>query len=110
MTRVREKTMSWTLLLLADPPPAAPGPQRQPQGMGSHAAVRDKISAGLGYALAWYKDGWAQYGDDDCLLEFHVPLSEDPVVCVMIRARGTGAVETLLRLAQLNGWCLVDGR
>lgn len=100
--------MSWTLLLFAEAPPAATSPERQLQGMGSPAGVRERISAGLGNSVAWYKDGWGQYGDDGCMLEFHVPENEDPVVCVMIHVRGMGAVETLLRLAQQNGWCLVD--
>jgi hypothetical protein len=76
--------------------------------MGSPAGVRERISAGLGNAVAWYKDGCGQYGDDGCMLEFHVPENEDPVVCVMIHVRGMGAAETLLRLAHQNDWCLVD--
>jgi hypothetical protein len=100
--------MSWTLLLFAEAPPTAARPERQLHGMGSPAEVRERISAGLGNGLAWYKDGWGQYGDDSCMLEFHVPEDENPVVCVMIHVRGMGAVESLLRLAQQNGWCLVD--
>jgi len=100
--------MSLTWALFAEPPPTAMDPNRELRGMGSAAVVREQISAGLGNAVAWYKDGWGQYGDEGCLLEFHVPENEDPVVCVFIHVRGLGAAETLLRLARQNDWCLVD--
>ncbi len=79
--------MSLTWFLFAEAPPTATSPDRELQGMASPAAVRERISAGLGNAVAWYKDGWGQYGDDGCMLEFHVPENEDPVVCVMIKLR-----------------------
>jgi hypothetical protein len=100
--------MSLTWALFAEAPPTAKNPDRELRGMGSAAVVRERISAGLGNAVAWYKDGWGQYGDEGCMLEFHVPENEDPVVCVMIHVRGMGAPETLLKLARHNDWCLVD--
>lgn len=100
--------MSLTWLLFAEVPPTTTSPDRELRGMGAPAGVRKRISDGLGNAIVWYKDGWGQYGDDGCMLEFHVPEDEDPVICVMIHVRGLGAPETLLRLAHLNHWCLVD--
>jgi len=101
--------MSWTLLLFGEAPLLAEAQSgRQLRGMGSPAEVRERIDAELRGGVGWYKDGWGQYGDDRCLLEFYVPESEDPVVCVMIHVSGMGAVETLSKLAQHNGWWLVD--
>jgi hypothetical protein len=101
--------MSWTLLLFAEEPPRSTAtPDCQFQGIGSPAETRKRISLGLGNRVVWCEDGWGHYGDDSCMLEFHVPENENPVICVMIHVRGMGAVETLLRLAQENSWCVVD--
>lgn len=100
--------MSLTWALFAEPPPTAMNPDRELRGMGSTAVVRERISAALGNAVVWFKDGWGQYGDEGCMLEFHVHENEDPVVCVMIRVRGLGATEPLLKVARQNDWCLVD--
>jgi hypothetical protein len=101
--------MSWTLLLFGEAPLLAKAQSAdQLRGMGSPVEVRQRIDAELRNGVAWYKGGWGQYGDDTCRLEFHVPENEDPVVCVVISAGGMGAVETLSKLAQHNGWCLVD--
>lgn len=100
--------MSLTWLLLSESPPTETNSDRELRGMGSADAVRERISTGLGNAVVWHKDGWGQYGDDGCMIEFHVPVNEDPVVCVMIHVRGMSASALLLRLAHNNGWCLVD--
>jgi hypothetical protein len=100
--------MSWTLLLFGEAPP---GPKElqdwQPRSVGSPAEVRERIDTELVGGIEWHKDGWGQYGDDACMLEFCVGV-DDPVLCVLVRVRGMGAVETLLRLARNSGWCLVD--
>jgi hypothetical protein len=100
--------MSLTWLLFAETPPTATSPDRELRGMGSPTKVREQISDGLGNAVVWYKDGCGQYGEDGCMIEFHVPEDEDSVVCVMIHVRGLGAAERLLTLAHQNDWCLVD--
>lgn len=100
--------MSLTWLLLAEAPSTPMIPNHELRGMGSPSEVRQRISAGLANAVVWFEDGWGQYGDDGCMLEFQVLQNEDPVVCVVIHVRGMGAAETLLRLAHQNNWCLVD--
>lgn len=96
------------MILFAEPPLNPANPEGKIRGMGSAAEVRERISSGLENGVVWYEDGWGQYGDEDCMLEFCVPEDEDPVVCVTIHPRGMGSIETLLRLAQRNSWCLVD--
>ena len=61
--------------------------------MGTPFEVRERIDAGLEGKVAWFKGGWGQYGDGNCMLEFHVPEDEIAVVCVTIQVRGMGAVE-----------------
>ncbi len=101
--------MSWTLLLFGEEPLLAKSRSgSQPRSMGSGVHVRERIDAALGGPIVWFADGWGQFGDDRCMLEFLVPENEDPVVCVMIHVRGMGAVATLSKLATQNGWCLVD--
>jgi hypothetical protein len=100
--------MSWTILLFGESPPGPYGPQDwRPRDMGSPAKVRKKIDAELVGGVCWFRDGWGQYGDDTCQLEFHVG-EEDPVNCVLVHVRGLGAVETLLKLARNSSWFLVD--
>jgi hypothetical protein len=101
--------MSWTLLLFGGekPPPAPDWPwDREPPVMGSPSGVRETINGTL--PVVWFKDGWGQYGDDRCLLEFSVG-PEEPVSVVQVKVRGLGAVQALLRLARNSGWYLVDG-
>jgi hypothetical protein len=101
--------MSSTLLLFGEsPPPSEALPDWQPPGMGSPAQVRERINIGLGNSVAWHMEGWGQYGDEHCILEFHVPENEESIVCIMIHGRGLAAVEILSKLALHNGWCLVD--
>lgn len=100
--------MSLNWLLFAEVLPAIPDPDYEIPVMGNPAEIRERISAGLGNAVVWHKDGWGQYWDADCMFDFHVELDENPVICVMIRVRGLKATEMLLPLAQQNEWCLVD--
>jgi hypothetical protein len=75
--------------------------------VGSPSDVKHLISTALSGGVVWFDDGWGQYGDDTCMLEFSVG-DENPVICVSVQARGLGSEATLLKVAQANNWHLLD--
>jgi len=100
--------MSMTWFFFAEAPPPKMDSGVELKSMGAPVDVRERISRGLRNEVVWSSDGWGQYADDGCMLEFNVTNSDDSFVCVSIKVRGLGAQDTLLRLAEENGWCLVD--
>ena len=102
--------MSWDVSILAgpDPPNLEKGSGWEPPPMGTPEEVRRLISAGLNDEVAWWDDGWGQYGGDG--FTFELDTGEDnPVTSVTVHVRGGGnPLPALFQIASPHGWYLLD--